>query len=183
MREIKWINCQIRPVEDKLTEKIFAEWLNRQAQQYRLTCALAFADDGLIWGRFEGKWHWSGEVFPVSPRFRPLTLQQIRLFGRDAEVFLWRSNDRWLGRVIIEGEGERHEYLDEPNRLWGRMEGEQKNGFALMQDSGQGLRHAPPLEIALSGKIYLRHYLAYDDDGCVKIIASRLIDVEQEKTK
>jgi hypothetical protein len=52
-----------------------------------------------------------------------------------------------------------------------------------MQDGGQGLRHAPPLEIALSGKIYLRHYLAYDEDGCVKIIASRLIDVEQEKTK
>lgn len=183
MREIKSTRCQIAPIADLPTESEFAEWLNRQAAQYALTAALAFADDGVIWGRFDGAWKWSGESFPVSPPLRWNTLQQIRLFGKDAEVFVWRANGKWAGRVIADGAGDKREYYDELQWLWGARDGEAKDGFALMRDGGQGLRHAPPVKIAIKGKLQTRNYLDYDEDGRVKIIASRLVDAEEEMTK
>lgn len=183
MREIKSTRCQIAPIADLPTESEFAEWLNRQAAQYALTAALAFADDGVIWGRFDGAWKWSGESFNVSPPLRWNTLQQIRLFGKDAEVFVWRANGKWAGRVIADGAGDKREYYDELQLLWGARDGEAKDGFALMRDGGQGLRHAPPVKIAIKGKLQTRNYLDYDEDGRVKIIASRLVDAEEEMTK
>lgn len=174
----KSIQCQISPITGLPTESVFAEWLNRQAAQYALKFALAFADDGVIWGRFDGTWKWSGESFPVSPPLRWNTLQQIRLFGKDAEVFVWRANGKWAGRVIADSAGKVREYLDESQLLWGAKDGEEKDGFVLMRDSGQGLRHTPPIKIANEGKLLTRNYLDYDQDGRVKIIASRLVDAE-----
>jgi len=184
MRDIKSTPCQILPITDLPTANELAEWLNRQATQYALAFALAFADDGVIWGRFDGAWKWSGDALAVSPPFRLNTLQQIRLFGADAELFLWRADRNWQGRVIVDGAGETREYLDELQLLWGAKEGEEKNGFVLRRDRGQGLRHTPPLQIANEGKLRIRNYLDYDQDGCVKIIASRLwVDAAKEMTK
>ena len=183
MRDIKSTPCQILPITDLPTANELAEWLNRQATQYALTFALTFADDGVIWGRFDGTWEWSGESFSVSPPLRWETLQQIRLFGKDAEVFVWRAQDKWAGRVIADGTGETREYLDEFLLLWGAKEGEEKNGFVLLCDRGQGLRHTPPLQIAHEGKLRIRNYLDYDQDGCIKIMASRLVGATEEMTK
>lgn len=183
MRNIESTQCQISPIPDLPDESNFAGWLNQQATQYALTTALAFADDGVIWGRFDGAWKWSGDSFDVSPPLRWNTLQQIRLFGADAEVFLWRANGAWAGRVIAESAGHEHEYFDERQLMWGEKDGEEKNGFALMRDDRQDLRHTPPVKIANEGKLCTRNYLDYDQDGSVKIIASRLVDVKEEMTK
>lgn len=183
MRDIQSTQCAIKPITDLPAENEWAEWLNRQAAQYALTCALAFADDGVIWGRFDGAWKWSGESFNVSPPLRWNTLQQIRLFGKDAEVFVWRSNGIWAGRAIADGAGDKREYFDETQLLWGAKDDEEKNGFALMRDGGQGLRHTPPVKTAIKGKLQMRNYLDYDQDGRVKIIASRLVDAEEEMSK
>lgn len=183
MRDIKSTRCQIAPITDLPTENEFAEWLNRQAARYALTCALAFADDGVIWGHFDDAWKWSGGSFSVSPPLRWNTLQQMRLFGKDAEVFVWRANGKWAGRVIVDGAGGEREFFDETQLLWGAKDGEEKDGFALMREGAQGLRHTPPVKIAVKGKLQTRNYLGYDEDGLVKIIASRLVDAEQEMTK
>lgn len=181
MRDIKPTQCKISVITDLPDESNFEEWLNQQAAQYALTFALAFADDGVIWGRFDGAWKWSGESFAVSPPLRWNTLQQIRLFGANAEVFLWRANGAWAGRVIVDGAGEIREYFDEAQLLWGAKDGEEKNGFLLMRDGGQGLRHTPPVKIANEGKLHTRNYLDYDQDGSMKIIASRLVDAKSEE--
>ncbi len=183
MRDIKSTRCEIAPITDLPTENEFAEWLNRQAAQRDLICALAFADDGVIWGRFDGAWKWSGECFTISPPLRWNTLLQIRLFGKDTEVFVWRANGKWAGRVIADGAGDEREYFDESQLLWGAQDGEEKDGFALMRDGGQGLRHTPPFKIANAGTLRTRNYLDYDQDGRVKIVASRLVDAEEEMKK
>jgi CRISPR-associated protein (TIGR03984 family) len=184
MRNIKQVQCEISRVSDIPTDTEFTEWLNRRAAQHNFSTALAFADDGVIWGRFDGVWKWSGDALAVSPPFRLNTLQQIRLFGADAELFLWRADRNWQGRVIVEGAGEMRDYFDEAQLLWGTAEGASKDGFIELREGGQGLRHTPPAHIARARKLQTRSYLEDDNDGCVKIIASRLwVDAAKEMTK
>ena len=192
MRQVKEIRCEISPVNEiPVTETEFTEWLNRQAAQRNFSTALAFADDGVIWGRFDGAWKWSSDLhwtngnqeLKISPPFRLNTLQQIRLFGVDAELFLWRVDGRWQGRVIVDGTGEPRDYFDEEQLLWGDEKADEKEGFALMREGKQGLHHTPPAQIARVGKLMTRSYLEYDADGCAKIFATRLVDAHEEAAK
>src|SRR5581483_6684342 len=180
MRDIKQVQCEISRVSDIPTNTEFTEWLERQAAQHNFSTALAFADDGVIWGRFDSAWKWSGAAFAISPPFRLTTLQQIRLFGADAELFLWRGDGSWRGRLITEDGDKPRDYFDEEQFLWGKPEGAAQDGFLLMRDGGQGLEHTPPAQIAHMGKLMTRSYLDDDDDGCVKIIATRLVGTQQE---
>lgn len=173
----------ISPVMDvPSTQAEWLDWLQQQAGLDGFKFALAHADDGVIWGRFEAGWQWSGDSFnQVSPLLRLITLQQLRLFGNQAELFLWQTHQGLTGRLLAEGSGEPYEYYDEARLLWGARQAE-KNGFVLMNEGKQGLRHTPPLEIAQTGQLQTRHYLAYNnDDGCVKIVASRLMFTEAKQ--
>ncbi len=176
MRALKQIETTFTLLTEIPTEQAaFDHWLVEQAQIHGLTYALAHADDGVIWGHFAADWHWSSEAFnQVSPPFRLLTLQQLRLFGADAELFVWRTSAGWAGRVIVEHIGEVCDCFDEPQYLWG-TEGEARDGFVLMREGQQGLLHTPPAPIAHMGQLRTRTYFGYDKDGCVKVIASRLV--------
>lgn len=170
----------ISPVRDvPPTQAEWLDWLQQQAGLYGFKFALAHADDGVIWGRFEDGWQWSGNSFnQVSPPLRLITLQQLRLFGNQAELFLWRTHQGLTGRLLVEGSDKPYEYYDEARLLWGVSTGAEINGFKLMNEGKQGLHHTPPLEIAQASRLQTRHYLTYDNDGCVKIVASRLMFME-----
>lgn len=152
----------------------------RAVQRPGLRYALAHCDDGVVWGRLQNDnagWLWSSGVVDVSPPLRAQTLLQLRLFGADAEVFLWREGNTLRGRLIAEGQGERAECLSEAYLLWGEPQpgATAQNGFLPLCESGQGFRHAPPAEIARAGKLTVRHYVAFDAQGCPQIVASRLV--------
>lgn len=177
------------PVEDAA----FTQWIIDQARRYNLQYALVYADDGVIWGFFDnGRWSWSSDAFSnVSPPLRLLTLQQARLFGPTAEMLIWRESHQMRGRVLVEGAGDEGTFFDEAYLLWGyraRRHGQEQNGFRLMQEGAQdlrhappmqegthGLRHAPPIAIAEQGKLWLRNYVAFDDDGCAYVQKDRLV--------
>lgn len=84
--------------------------------------------------------------------------------------------------MIQDGTGEKVEYFDEVQLLWGsrnQPEGQPINGFQLMREGAQGLLHAPPVAVARAGKLMTRNYIDFDGDGCAYVKASRLVAVSE----
>lgn len=146
---------------------------------------LAFALDGLIWGRLkEGQLTVAADVeSEFSPELDIDTLQEARLFGETAELYLWRTETGFEARTITDAVGEACEYLDEAQILWGDQAQPLANSdFSLMSDGVQGLHHAVPLP--LEGefderplRLKLRHYLDHDNPFA-RIAHSRLVQLE-----
>lgn len=194
-------------------------WLVAQAKAYQMATPcylLAHANDGVIWGRLDeggnlltsydalentqvsGKWDISRVVMAQEtlPPLRSETLQQARLFNKDAELYVWRDGDgkTWHGRLIANvSEDETaawSESFDEPQLLWGTHGTHLVNDFTLLEDRAQGFYHAVPVKLALdsnkngelkkSQQLLVRHYLTRE--GVTQVIASRLVALE-EKSK
>jgi CRISPR-associated protein (TIGR03984 family) len=196
IRQIDEIQRQVQPVTVVAAfENGIADWLVGQAQDHSLTTMLAYADDGVIWGKIDqGQLLTSRDAFPgkdISPPLRPLTLQQIRLFGPNAELLLWRAESEWQARLIVEGTGEKTEFFDEWQILWGTRREAVQEGFTLVADGALGHRHAPPVEVS-DGlftsdenrrplRLQVRHYLeSAPDSGLLRVALSRLVRVTDE---
>jgi CRISPR-associated protein (TIGR03984 family) len=155
---------------------------------------LAHADDGVIWGRVEnGRLLTAAAVFGEAafPPLRMATLQQARLFGPAGELLLWRGDSDWRARWVTDvptGDG----YYDEVQMLWGNQCEDTRDGFTLVHEGRQGLRHAPPIEILPTAfgdkgqhrpvRLQVRHYLTVDaETGLSRLVLSRLMNVTQEE--
>lgn len=170
------------------------EWLVKQAKAYDLRWLLAHADDGINWGYIENdQLKLSYDCYPdYAPPLRATTLQQVRLFGDKGELYLWPDEHGWRGRFL---DGSRDDTVEEQYEvqylLWGTTQEDSKDGFLLLTDGQEGLRHALPLPADVTfhdQETYLaltvRHYLSYDEDGQAYVAASRsvkLITVERGK--
>ncbi len=166
-------------------------WLAAQASD-GVPWLLAHADDGVIWGCWEpdGKLVLSGDVFHDPTRYpaiaiplRAETLQQARLFGPAGELLVWRTANGFAARLIEDGPRPPANALpDQINLLWGRdvRNAEARDGFVLLEEGQQGLRHAPPLTPPLQRRpaLVVRHYVEYDDQGQAYICLSRLVDLK-----
>lgn len=96
---------------------------------------------------------------------------------------MWRTAENsFTARLLVDKDSAEVGCLEEDYLLWGDHCESEVNGFTLLAEGRQGLRHAPPLtspvpdqdqerQIALT----IRHYLAYDDDGQAYIKMSRLV--------
>jgi CRISPR-associated protein (TIGR03984 family) len=151
------------------------------------------------------------------PKLRLCTLQQCRIFGEKGEILLWQTGRGWKARLIhyldtwelkeerdvgsgkykcfkIAGRNEDLELIEECQVLWGtqREKGKQgengeKNGFTLVSDGSQGLKHAVPLTNIQFSKdkknlyrpirLVVHHYIDYDESGVAKVYLSRLVDL------
>lgn len=168
--------------ENFLSQPLLA--LSEQAKLYSLRWLLAHADDGVIWGELrDDKLHLSCDAFPdVSPPLRIETLQQVHLFGHLTELLMWRDESSWGARLIQDNTGELHQYYDEAHLLWGTDVDLKKDGFILLRQGKEGLRHAPPLASADSRpRLNVRHYIAYDLDCQAYIAYSRLVSLGGEE--
>ncbi|MGH7456835.1 MAG: type III-D CRISPR-associated protein Csx19 [bacterium] len=180
-------------VKDKFMEDPRA-WLEQQAEACELHYLLAYADDGVIWGKFDEQYKLtlSGEVIDaVKVELRADTLQQARVFDTEGELLIWKAANSFKARQISNEENVNAEYVDEDFILWG-TETKRRGVFTLLTDGEQGLLHAPPATKD-QGKekrlaLVVRHYIGYDDensiDGLQKegqacVILSRLVDFKQ----
>ena len=179
--------CKFLSVEDigADTPKL---WLEKHAKNYDLKYLLAHAEDGVIWGEFSlrnSQIITSGNLFSQFAKLRSQTLQQCRIFGKNAEVMLWKVGHNWKARSIEDGHLSKDDYICEKQILWGtQAKEEHKKGFTLVSDGSQGLRHAVPLTgITFKGKDYrplrlqVRHYIDYDESGVARIYLSRLVNL------
>ena len=115
--------------------------LNKGAkQECRMSWLLAHCDDGVTWGRLEnGKWLLASEYFPdIAPVPSRHNIQQIRIFGRESEVLIWRSEGSFAGRKIKDVAFNAEKYLKpwcESQILLGTRLKETSSGFSLVADS------------------------------------------------
>lgn len=203
-------------VKEQVTPDDLIGWLEKQAKEHHLSYLLAHATDGAIWGRVAengalysshqarkdsepGNSDWDKYRIKTAqnslPRLRIETLQQARLFGAGAELFIWRDGDGdWNGRLLRDvADGETPDWsesFDEPQLLWGTHGTQLEHGFTLLEDGAQGLYHAVPLALKLneqangelkqSVRLNIRHYLAYDEQGQAYVAVSRLVEVKEE---
>ncbi|MBF2063250.1 MAG: TIGR03984 family CRISPR-associated protein [Calothrix sp. C42_A2020_038] len=168
------------------------EWLKEQASRYNLQFLLAHAEDGVIWGKFlNGNLITADSVFSQFAKLRLSTLQQCRIFGEHSEVMLWKTDEGFKARLVEDKHMGKEEYISENQILWGTQAEEISNGFTLVSDGSQGLRHAVPLiniPFDSDQKLYrplrlcVRHYI--DDDketGLSRIYLSRLVNLTTDK--
>lgn len=172
-------------------EPIFAEspavWLIDQAKQHRLRYLLAHADDGVIWGRVDTDGLYTSHgIAPASPSLRASTLQQARLFSATGELLLWRSDDGWQARLVSDVDGDMVDWIDEDQILWGDAVEKSQDGFTMVREGSQGMRHAVPIEVSKELleqrklRLRVRHYIHHNDDGEARIILSRLVQLLPE---
>ena len=188
IREIRRGGYRVTPVQVTLADDP-APWLVEQACTNGLTTLLAHADDAVIWGRVIGQeLHTSHDAFDgISAPLRTLTLQQARLFGPQAELLLWREETGWLARLVKDVPDANAEYYDESQILWGDQRQAEHDGFTLVYEGQQGLRHAPPLVVPEEAfapdhhplRLRVRHYLATDaETGLLRAALCRLVALD-----
>lgn len=166
-----------------------AAWLCRQPAVGEKQWLLAYAEDGVIWGKIEnGQLQLSKDQEENRPLFNPLTLLEARLFGESAEVHVWRSEGEFQACRIEDKVQTDATAFDEEQHLWGTAAVPSEGSFTLLEDGQQGLRHAVPLvvesryfhERTLYRPVVLctRSYIGFDEDGQAKIVASRLMELK-----
>jgi CRISPR-associated protein (TIGR03984 family) len=179
-REIKTVKCTFGKPEKITNPK--AAW-KEKVESNLFQYLLAHADDGVIWGKVEnGKLVLSSKAYPeISPKLRVDTLRELRLFGKEAEWFLWRVEAGWRARLITDGSGPEVDVFTESYILWGTdAVGKAQEPFTLVTEADTGIRHAPPLPFKgrHSLRLVMRHYLGFDEHNAAYIKLSRLVDLE-----
>jgi len=177
--------CKILHTPDNFDLK---SWLEEKAKEYQLKYLLAHAEDGVIWGKFQdGTLLTADTAFSKFPKLNLCTLQECRVFSENAEVMLWKIDIGFKARLIKDDNLEEDKYIIENQILWGTHKEAEKNGFTLVADGQQGLRHAVPLtdiffkdnERPLRLTVY--HYIDYNDSGVARIDLSRLVNLTSKE--
>ncbi|WP_165774755.1 type III-D CRISPR-associated protein Csx19 [Candidatus Viridilinea mediisalina] len=163
-------------------------WLTAQAVQHGLRWLLAHADNGIIWGEVrEGQLKLASEALGLQElRLARATLQQARLFGPNGELRLWQGPKGLQAHLCHDEPDESHttpSYFDETYLLWGTHRERSNDGFSLLLEGAQGIRHTPPLafnpnEDTQRAKLLVRHYVKADATGVVRVVASRLVELQ-----
>lgn len=167
---------------------------DRNSEKGELLWLLALCHDGVVWGRFDGAnggWRLSSTPFPdLCPSVSTKNLLEMRLFGPDREVLIWRSEVGFRGRDLRDltengGSG----FLKPENEcriLLGNRFLYAKDGFTRVSAEG-GRQQAVPLECPKSCfdrgrwplRLTVRHYFQQEPDtGAVRVAVTRLINME-----
>lgn len=100
------------------------EWIRQQMTENNLTFLLAFADDGVIWGRMDnGELTIAREASEKKDKqhyveLRDKTLQQAYAFNKDMEVRLFRDEmNQWKAYAVHDGD--ENKIIVESQILWG----------------------------------------------------------------
>lgn len=207
-KKIEIKRCKV----DKSFANDLKNWLETKVKdlQSTKTYLLSFHDDGVVWGkvRDDDSLITSDENLPntPSPQFRKETLQELRLFGENGQLHVWRvGENQFNGSLALDGNTGKHEFLqDEEQVLHGTYFDGGNSGFTIVRDGEEGLRHAFPKVVSddsfkqkdekgnvvkdKNGKevrkrplrLHVKHYIEFDDDGCARIAFSRLVNVSVE---
>lgn len=156
---------------------------------------LAHCHDGVTWGRLgdDQSWKLSSSAFPeLSPCISAANLLELRLFGKDQEVLIWRTDEGFSGRCLIDDpvidDKDPSRPDSETRILLGDRFVDLRDGFTQVS-TARGLRQAVPLECTESDftggrwplRLDVKHYFEQDDEsGMVRVAVSRLVNVYKE---
>ena len=113
----------------------------------------------ILWGKFDG------EKLLLKDNRQPNfdDCLECRLFNRQAELHLKRSEENFVGRYIRDGDGEETFYADSFSRLWGERK-ISSDGWITLCDAERKLSMTIPCD---DGKkfygLLTRNYIGSDD--------------------
>lgn len=185
--------CRISVLDEAACRRYLA-WLagetDRPDGADGVAWALGHFDDGVTWGRWDREttsWATCHDVAPdVSPEIRAATLQELRLFGDDREVLIWRTPMGLRGREVTETDDLKEEAALAPTNESRVLRGSQvravlENGFSHVKDL-TGARQVLPIQVtdeqlrSQRVRLTVRHYFERDDGtGAVRVALTRLV--------
>lgn len=195
--------CIIEPLEMEDCERVLAWLLGEQTSApppaTGVVWALAHSDGGVTWGRFDpgtSRWRLGHEAAPeVSPRICPEALQELRVFGEQCEILMWRTYQGLRGRVLRDSEVA----ADRPNEadpLRPSNESRIVRGDSVHSAEGQaftgvtdhmGAQQVLPMAVTSDQlrrrqvRLHVRHYWVQDVEyGTVRIAVTRLVRLTME---
>lgn len=166
------------------------DWLAGRAESPalgpELHWALAHSDDGVTWFRRDPNgWRSGHGVYPeISPPLRAPRLQELRVFGVEAEVLIWRAEGGLRGRLATDAAVEKDAPppLDEARLLRGEGPGVAMAGeFTHVQDAAGAEQVLPllwPCQVAERPALRCRHYFeCCPETGVSRVALTRLLEV------
>ncbi len=196
----KKIEIRNEEVDSNFTSDDLKKWLQTKAKELQSPeiYLLSFHDDGVVWGKVEDNTLKTSDFTgSPSPQFRKDTLQELRLFGENGQLHVWRIGEtEFKASLALESYLKDFEPFEEKQVLWGRI-AEMNNGeFTIISDGEEGLKHAFPLVVDDNAfkftnskgkesrkrqlRLKVKHYIKYDEDGCARIAYSRLANISVE---
>ena len=148
---------------------------------------LVHADDGVIWGKMKenGAIALSSQITAFQPRFPSLlcelraeTIQQLRIFGTEGELLIWRKESLFHGRLIKDVDTSSVSFWDEQHLLWGQAV-MQETDFTVLEEGKRGPVHAVPIKVPIGRRAALtvRHYTDFESSAMATVSMSRLVDL------
>lgn len=171
--------------DQNLVKRLFGYQDGQKSVQSRI-----FVDNGVIWGTFTPDGLvLSSDVYPqLSPEPLLITLQQARLFGPLAELFIC-SVGGTLKASLLQGHDPLAQqqpmlYFNDRQLLWGsEIVKPYQSAFTLVQEGECGFPQALPLEITESqlagarATLAVRRYIDYSPNNRAYVKYSRLLDL------
>jgi CRISPR-associated protein (TIGR03984 family) len=175
-------NDQTQSLQTPEDDKKVVAWLTGHAKEHSFL--LAFADDGVIWGKSENeKWITSYDAFgkPFS-ELRGETLLEAFAFGESDQVHLYRDGEKWIANRVVDA----GEMVVESQLLWGDEAIKIQKGFTHLHDKvQQSMDQALPLTvkdeelITKAPRLTIHHFIETDENtGEARIFLSRLVKLE-----
>lgn len=168
------------------------DWAVTQLQKHG-EYLLAFADDGVIWGKLaNGVLVTSRDAaknkFPdepikwTSPEFREETLQQVFIFSKASEVRLFKDElGNWNTLRVVDASVASDEIIIESQILWGNQSvGNTQDGFLQVSEFRKGIPNQfLPVDEPLGNddcvRLEVHHLVEYDEStGEARVAISRL---------
>jgi CRISPR-associated protein (TIGR03984 family) len=185
----KKIKIKPEKVDSKFTSDDLKKWLQTKAKELQSPeiYLLSFHDDGVVWGKFEENTLKTSDFKgSPSPQFRSETLQELRLFGENGQLHIWRTGEtEYKASLALESYLKDFEPFEENQVLYGTDYVDDNGNFMIVRDGSEGLKHAFPIidKSKFDGKkrplrLKVNHYIEYDKDGCARVAYSRLVDVK-----
>jgi len=193
-----FIKTDVSLPQEGALETWFVEQLQKHGEYL-----LAFADDGVIWGKLvDGKFTKSHDmdllVFAqdkqkwTSPELREETLQQVFIFGENSEVRLFKDElGKWKALRVVDGD-EPEQVIFESQIVWGDKGAEKlENGFLRVSEFRKGIpdQFLPvkvPMGADQCARLKVHHLIDYDKEtGEARIVISRLagLSIDQRDKK
>ncbi len=177
---VKWVKGHERPQEMKDNFK----WV------------LIHCTDGVIWGYYDKVWYISSssQAFQERcPQFVEDNLVELRIFGRDTEILIWRNEGTIAGRLLRDVDTESIDSFLRPAEedrilLGDRLLEGPRNGFSCV-GTATGQEQVVPVECSHEDfeegqwplRLKVRHYFEQDEKtGIVRVAASRLVELYKE---
>lgn len=180
------------PILPPPTDDNVREWLAGRMKENNLITLLAFADDGVIWGRMDDdKLVISHEASQKDDKknytqLRGKTLQQVFAFSEMMEVRIFRDEMGDWKAMKIEDEGE--QFITESQILWGDKPAKEEDQpvnrqFTKLLAERKGI---PPQILPIEREKYadgkyvrleVHHMVDFNEDGEAYIKLSRLAGI------